>query len=48
LPYVPPRLEWLHAARTSVLMDTTKAKRHLGWRPTHSSAETLAALASAV
>ncbi|MGO9509389.1 MAG: NAD-dependent epimerase/dehydratase family protein [Mycobacterium sp.] len=48
LPCVPPRLEWLHAARTSVVMDTTKAKRHLGWRPTHSSAETLAALASAV
>lgn len=48
LPCVPPRLEWPHAARTSVVMDTTKAKRHLGWRPTHSSAETLAALASAV
>jgi UDP-glucose 4-epimerase len=48
LPYVPARLEWLHAARTSVVMDTTKAKRDLGWRPTHSSAETLAALASAV
>jgi UDP-glucose 4-epimerase len=48
LPCVPPRLEWLHAARTSLVMDTTKAKRHLGWRPTHSSAETLAALASAV
>jgi UDP-glucose 4-epimerase len=48
LPWVPPRIEWLHAARTSVVMDTTKAKRHLGWRPTHSSAETLAALASAV
>ncbi|AGZ53063.1 NAD-dependent epimerase/dehydratase family protein [Mycobacterium kansasii] len=48
LPVVPSMLEWLHVARTSVVMDTTKAKRDLGWRPTHSSAETLAALASAV
>jgi nucleoside-diphosphate-sugar epimerase len=48
LPFVPSRLEWLHVARTSVVMDTTKAKRELGWHPTHSSAETLAALAGAV
>ncbi|HWY01648.1 MAG TPA: epimerase, partial [Mycobacterium sp.] len=34
--------------RTSVVMDTTKAKTELGWRPVHSSAETLAALASAL
>lgn len=48
LPLVPSLFEWLHVAKTSVVMDTTKAKRDLGWRPTHSSAETLAALASAV
>jgi nucleoside-diphosphate-sugar epimerase len=48
LPVVPAALEWLHVARESVVMDTTKAKRELGWRPTHSSADTLAALASAV
>ncbi|WP_186242425.1 NAD-dependent epimerase/dehydratase family protein [Mycobacterium simulans] len=48
LPLVPSLLEWLHVARTSVVMDTSKAKRELGWRPTHSSAETLASLASAV
>jgi nucleoside-diphosphate-sugar epimerase len=29
-------------------MDTTKARTQLGWQPVHSSAETLAALASAV
>lgn len=29
-------------------MDTTKAKTALGWRPLHSSAEALAALASAL
>jgi nucleoside-diphosphate-sugar epimerase len=48
LPHVPSMLEWLHSARTSVVMDTTKARTQLGWRPRHSSAETLAALASAV
>jgi nucleoside-diphosphate-sugar epimerase len=48
VPFVPSVLEWLHIARTSVVMDTTKAKTQLGWRPVHSSAETLAALASAV
>ena len=45
LPFVPSVVEWLHVARTSVVMDTRKARRQLGWRPTHSSAETLAALA---
>ena len=48
LPVAPSAVEWLHVARTSVVMDTRKAQRHLGWRPTHSSAETLAALAKAV
>jgi len=47
LPFVPSILEWLHVARTSVVMDTAKAKKELGWQPVHSSAETLAALASA-
>lgn len=48
LPFVPSALEWLHSTRTSVVMDTSKAKTQLGWQPTHSSAETLAALAAAV
>jgi UDP-glucose 4-epimerase len=48
LPFVPSVLEWLHVARTSVVMDTRKAKRELGWLPTHSSAQTLAALAKPV
>jgi len=48
LPFVPSELEWLHVARTSVVMDTTKAKRDLGWTPTYSSEETLAALAETV
>jgi UDP-glucose 4-epimerase len=48
LPFVPSELEWLHVARTSVVMDTTKAKKELGWQPTYTSAETLAALAASV
>lgn len=48
VPFVPSMLEWLHSARTSVVMDTGKARTLLGWRPVHSSAETLAALAEAV
>ena len=46
LPFVPSALEWLHVARTSVVMDTSKAKKDLGWQPTYTSAETLAALAT--
>ncbi len=42
LPFVPSALEWLHSSRTSVVMDTSKAKNQLGWQPTHTSAETLA------
>ncbi|HZU50231.1 MAG TPA: NAD-dependent epimerase/dehydratase family protein [Mycobacterium sp.] len=48
LPFIPSALEWLHVSRVSVVMDTTKAKRDLGWQPTYSSAETLAALAAAL
>jgi len=48
LPFVPSALEWLHAGRTSVVMDTTKAKTHLGWTPKYTTAETLSALAESV
>lgn len=48
VPALPAQLEWLQALRTPTLMDTTKAKRDLGWNPTYSSAETLDALAAAV
>ena len=33
-----------HAVRTPVLMDTTKARRQLGWGPRHSALETLQAM----
>jgi UDP-glucose 4-epimerase len=48
LPLVPSALEWLHAGRTSVVMDTSKAKNQLGWKPNFSAAETLSALANTV
>jgi nucleoside-diphosphate-sugar epimerase len=40
--------EWIHVARTPLLMDTTHAKTQLGWRPEHTAAETLAEMAAAV
>jgi UDP-glucose 4-epimerase len=48
LPFVPSALEWLHIARTSVVMDTGKAKSQLGWTPRYTSAETLRALAESL
>ncbi|SEH63463.1 Nucleoside-diphosphate-sugar epimerase [Mycolicibacterium rutilum] len=48
LPFVPSILEWLHVGRTSVVMDTTKARTQLGWQPNYSAAETLSALAASV
>jgi UDP-glucose 4-epimerase len=48
IPFVPSALEWLHAARSSVVMDTSKARGQLGWQPKFSAAQTLSALADAV
>lgn len=48
LPIVPSAAEWLHAARTPVVMDTSKAKTGLGWTPRYTSAQTLAALAASL
>jgi UDP-glucose 4-epimerase len=48
LPFVPSALEWLHVGRTSVVMDTAKAKTQLGWSPKYTAAETLSALAESV
>ncbi|CAA0127068.1 putative protein [Mycolicibacterium vanbaalenii] len=48
LPFVPSALEWLHAGRTSVVMDTAKARTQLGWTPKYSAAQTLSLLASSV
>jgi nucleoside-diphosphate-sugar epimerase len=48
LPFVPSALEWLHAGRTSVVLDTGKAKSQLGWTPKYTAAETLSGLAAAL
>lgn len=45
MPLLPAAAEWVHAARTSVVMDTSRAKNVLGWHPEYTSRETLAALA---
>jgi nucleoside-diphosphate-sugar epimerase len=44
LPLVPATAEWLHLGRTSVVMDTTRARTVLGWKPQYSAAQTLASL----
>jgi UDP-glucose 4-epimerase len=48
LPMVPAAAEWVHVARTSVVMDTTRAKSVLGWQPAYTSRETLDALAASL
>ena len=48
VPVAPSALEWLHVGRTSVVMDTSKAKTQLGWTPKYTAAETLSALAETV
>jgi UDP-glucose 4-epimerase len=47
LPIGPAAHEWLPVLGASIVMDTTKAKKELGWQPTYTSAETLASLTAA-
>ncbi|MCP2339450.1 NAD-dependent epimerase/dehydratase family protein [Actinomadura rupiterrae] len=44
LPYVPSQAEWIHAVRHPMLMDTSKARRELHWKPRHTALETLEAM----
>ena len=41
LPFVPPATEWIEAATHPAIMDTSKAKRELGWRPKYTALEAL-------
>ena len=41
LPLLPPVAEWVEAASQPVIMDTTKAKEQLGWRPRYTGLEAL-------
>lgn len=45
LPMLPAAAEWIHAARPSVVMDTSRAKAELGWQPQYTSRQTIDALA---
>lgn len=46
LSFLAPQLEWATALRAPVLMDTTKARRELGWEPIHDATVTLAETAA--
>jgi nucleoside-diphosphate-sugar epimerase len=41
LPFLPPVAEWVEAAGRPAIMDTTKAREQLGWRPRYSGLEAL-------
>src|SRR6185312_6350640 len=41
LGFLPAQAQWVSAFREPVLMDTSKARRELGWRPRHSALQTL-------
>ncbi|TFV66109.1 UNVERIFIED_ORG: NAD-dependent epimerase/dehydratase family protein [Bacillus sp. AZ43] len=41
LPFLPPVAEWVEAASRPAIMDTTKAREKLGWRPRYSGLEAL-------
>jgi UDP-glucose 4-epimerase len=47
LPFLPPEASWINALRTPVLMDTSRARSELGWRPRHDSHETLREMVAA-
>lgn len=41
LPLIPAEAQWIETFRTPVLMDTTKARRELRWRPRHGALDTM-------
>jgi nucleoside-diphosphate-sugar epimerase len=40
-PFAPPATDWVEAASHPAIMDTTKAREELGWRPRYSAVEAL-------
>jgi nucleoside-diphosphate-sugar epimerase len=40
-PFAPPATEWVEAVSHPSIMDTTKAKQELGWRPKYTGLEAL-------
>jgi nucleoside-diphosphate-sugar epimerase len=47
LPLVPDEVTWIEAARRPTLMDTSRARRLLGWEPEHDAMTTLRATIAA-
>jgi UDP-glucose 4-epimerase len=47
LPFMPETVAWIHSVRKPVLMKTARAKKELGWRPTHTAKATLKEMAEA-
>src|SRR3954465_1708579 len=43
LPFLPPAAEWVEAFSHPAIMDTTRAREQLGWRPRYSGLEALRA-----
>jgi nucleoside-diphosphate-sugar epimerase len=41
LPFAPPVAEWAEAASHPAIMDASRAKKRLGWKPRYSSVEAL-------
>jgi nucleoside-diphosphate-sugar epimerase len=40
-PFAPPAADWVEAASHPAIMDTTKAREELGWRPKYTGVEAL-------
>jgi len=41
VPFAPPIAGWAEAVSHPAIMDTTKARRELGWQPRHSGLDAL-------
>ena len=41
LPFLPPVAQWVEAASHPAIMDTTRAKKELGWAPRFTALEAL-------
>jgi UDP-glucose 4-epimerase len=41
VPFVPAEAQWIETLRVPVIMDTTRARRELRWRPQHDAKEIL-------
>jgi UDP-glucose 4-epimerase len=44
LPWAPAEAQWVHAVRYQMLMDTTRARRDLGWQPRYTAREALVSM----